>query len=144
MRFKNDEARREWDEHRENAIAQKDLFVDVDSTTKDLRFCPVQYRVKFVCDDAACTTEHDFAILDWGLYVLHMKQYADRGGPMATQKVIEAIEQRLDPAKHEAYLFLGNTKAHCLNFSIVAFFHPPRPPAGKPAVASQPKLPGFD
>lgn len=141
---KKDSERREWEEARALAVQQRDLFVDPDSATKELAFCPVQYRAKFTCDDAACSTEHDFGILDWGLYVLDFNQWADRGGAMAEEKVVEKIQQLMDPSKRDPYFFLGNTKGYSHSFMIVGLFHPPRKEEKMPKAAEPLKLPGFD
>jgi hypothetical protein len=146
MQYKPKDEKQEWEEQRALSLAQKDLFVDAESETRDLAFCPVRYRAKFVCDDSACKTEHDLSILDWGLYVLNYNQYADRGADMAEKKVVEKIEQLMDPSKREPYFYLGNTMAHSHSFMIVGLFHPPiakavgkkRPDPGAP------RLPGID
>jgi hypothetical protein len=145
MKYKPKEERQEWEEQRENALTQKELFVDAESKTRDLAFCPVTYRAKFVCDDPACSIEHDLSILDWGLYVLNYNQYADRGAQMAEQNVVEKIEQLMDPTKREPYFYLGNTKAHSHSFMIVGLFHPPiaTPPRLKKGSEAL-KLPGID
>ena len=145
MEYKRKDERKEWDEQRARALAQKDLFVDAESETRDLAFCPVRYRVKFVCDDAACETEHDLSILDWGLYVLNYNQYADRGPDMAEKKVVEKVEQLMDPSKRDPYFYLGNTMAHSHSFMIVGLFHPPiAKPGRKKAEPDAPMLPGID
>jgi hypothetical protein len=120
--------RKEWEEHRERALAQRDLFVDAETMTQDLRFMPVQYRICFVCDDDGCTchgSQHDFGIFDWGVYALSRKLYAQGGAVRAEEGVIAKIEQLMDLTKRDGHLFLGNTKAHCHNFSVVGIFHPP-------------------
>jgi hypothetical protein len=125
-RRKSPEDLKEWDEHREAALKQRDLLVDAETKTKDLVFMPVQYRVVFTCDDTACKTEHDFSILDWGIYVLSRKMYAQRGGSGAERAVIEKLEDLTNPETREPYLFLGNTKAHSHNFMAVGLYYPPR------------------
>ncbi|QSQ19644.1 hypothetical protein JY651_30575 [Pyxidicoccus parkwayensis] len=125
-RKKSAEDRKEWEEHRDVALKQRDLFVDTETKTKDLVFMPVQYRVVFTCDDAACRTEHDFSILDWGIYVLSRKMYAQRGASGAERAVIDKLEELMNPEAHEPYLFLGNTKAHSHNFMAVGLYYPPR------------------
>lgn len=139
---KTDADRKEWDEAREHAQAQKEMFVDEEAKTRDLQFVPVRYYVDFTCEDAEHGEKvHKCAVLDWGLYVLHRRMYAKYGGGTAEQKVIQKIEENLDQAKKDAYLFMGNTKAHCRNFSIVGFYYPPRPkPGKKPKQADQQKL----
>jgi len=144
MRKKPKSARAEWDEQRAAALQQKELFVDAESETQDLQFMPVQYRACFRCDDPVCKTEHDLSILDWGIYVLSRREYATRGASMAEQKVIEKIEELLDPTKREPYLFLGNTKQHSQSFTIVGLFHPPIASAPTSKPSSSLKLPGFD
>lgn len=116
----------EWEEQRELSLAQRDLFVDAETKTRDLVFMPIRYKIKFVCDDPACTTEHDMAILDWGTYVLSRRQFAKGGAAIAERDVIARLEEILDPATHDSYLFLGNSKAHCRNFMIVGIFYPPK------------------
>ena len=146
MEYKPESEKKEWDEQRERALKQKDLYVDAESKTKDLAFCPVRYRAKFFCDDPVCPTEHDLSILDWGLYVLNYNQYVVRGAAMAEQKVVEKIEQLMDPSKRDAYFYLGNTMGHSQSFMIVGLFHPPLPPVStrkKGREASLP-LPGVD
>jgi hypothetical protein len=136
--------RKEWDEARARAVQQRDLFVDPDSMAKELAFCPVEYRVKFTCDDSACTTEHDFSIRDWGLYVLDYNQWADRGGAVAEEKVVEKIQQLMDPTKRDPYFFLGNTKGHSQSFMVVGLFHPPlKKPTLKAIPTATPMLPGI-
>jgi hypothetical protein len=141
-RNKTDGDRKEWDEQREHALKQKDLFVDVEAKTKDLKFMPVQYRICFTCDDPVCTTEHDLSILDWGLYVLSRKEFARGGSGLAEKQVIAKIKEITDHAKKDFYFFLGNTQAHCNNFMVVGFFYPPVQTVKKPT--SSPLLPGFD
>jgi hypothetical protein len=138
--------RNEWEEHRERALAQKDLFVDVESKTKDLAYMPVQYRACFRCDDPACTTEHDLSILDWGIYALSRRQYATRGASMAERDVIAKIEECMDPTKHESYFFLGNTKPHPQGFMIVGLYYPPKAvekPRKKEKDSASLKFPGM-
>jgi hypothetical protein len=133
---KTDEDRKEWEAARKAAQSQRDMFVDVDTATRDLQFVPVRYFVDFTCDGPAGPTMHKCSVLDWGVYVLHRKMYAKYSGGIAEQKVIDAITAKLDQTRKDAYLFMGNTKAHCQNFSIVGFYYPPRlkpaPPANLP------------
>lgn len=137
MRKKPDAERDEWDRQRAAALQQKELFVDAETETQDLQYMPVQYRACFRCDDPDCKTEHDLSILDWGVYVLSRREYAARGPAMAEQKVIEKIEELLDPSKRDPFLFLGNTKGHSQSFMIVGLFYPPIEPA--PKVAEPPR-----
>jgi hypothetical protein len=137
MRKKPNAERGEWDRQRAAALQQKELFVDAETETQDLQYMPVQYRACFRCDDPNCKTEHDLSILDWGVYVLSRREYAARGPAMAEQKVIEKIEELLDPSKRDPFLFLGNTKGHSQSFMIVGLFHPPIEPA--PTVAEPPR-----
>jgi hypothetical protein len=124
--YKPDEERKEWEEARERALVQRDLFVDAETKTRDLAFMPVQYRIKFTCNDPTCVTEHDFSLLDWGTYVLSRKYYATDGASGAERAVISHLEKLLDPATHDSYLFLGNSLAHCRNFMIVGVYYPPK------------------
>lgn len=124
-----EEARKEWDDHREQALKQRDLFVDAESETRDLQFVPIQYRIRFVCDDDRCKTVHDFSVRDWGIYVLHRRQFAVHGPVRAESDVIDKIRECLDPATKDAYLFLGNTKSYCQSFMVVGLFYPPKTPA---------------
>ncbi|MFW6087505.1 MAG: hypothetical protein ACODAG_09900 [Myxococcota bacterium] len=125
VRRRSEDEKREWDEQRENALAQRDLFVDVEAKTKELRFMPIQYRAEFTCHGASCRG-HDMSILEWGVYVLSRKAYAKGGAAQAEKDVIAKIRQLMDPGKRDPYFFLGNTKAHSRNFMIVGLFHPPR------------------
>ena len=43
MEYKPKNEKKEWEEHRARALAQKELFVDAESETRDLAFCPVRY-----------------------------------------------------------------------------------------------------
>lgn len=125
---RSEQDRNEWNEHREQALAQKDLFVDAETKTKDLVFVPIQYRICFVCNDNGCTCQgspHDFGILDWGVYALSRRVYAQKGAHGAERDVIAKIEQMMDFTKRDGHLFLGNTKAHSHNFSVVGLFTPP-------------------
>ncbi len=138
-------AREEWDRKREAALAQRELFVDAETKTKDLVFMPVQYRVKFRCDDASCNG-HDMSVRDWGTYALSRKQFALRGADGAERDVIAKIREITDTATKDAHLFLGNTKEHPQSFMIVGFYYPPLA-TSKPTpvkAPSGPRLPGID
>lgn len=104
VRRKTDEERREWEEQREHALQQRELFVDIDSKTKDLRFMPIQYRVHFRCFDEHCAG-HDCSILDWEIYQLSRKMYATTGGSNVTtsDKVIDALNTRAHPERVDAH-----------------------------------------
>lgn len=125
-RRRTQKERDEWIKHRDAALANRDLFVDVDSKVKDLVLPGVEYRLEWVCADPACQTQHDMSILDWGAYVLSRKVFAARGGAIAERDVISKIEEYLDLVKNDPYLFLGNSQAHPRSFMIVGLFHPPR------------------
>jgi hypothetical protein len=123
----SDSDREEWEAHREEAIRQKDLFVDAESKTKDLVFMPVQYRASFICNDPACPTKHDMSILDWGVYVLSRKLFRDKGGAAPAEAgTIDRINELMDLDEKDAYFFLGNTKAHPTAFMIVGMYYPPK------------------
>lgn len=120
------EEKEEWERQREEAVRQRDLFVDSESSTKDLVYMPVQYRAEFECDSIGCTTVHDMSILDWGVYALSRRQYAKGGAQVAERDVVDKIVKTMDLTKRDAHFFLGNTKAHPASFMIVGFFTPPR------------------
>lgn len=128
--------RREWVEKREEAIRQKDLFVDPDSKTRDLEFPWVQFRAEFTCESSSCNG-HDLSILDWGTYVLERKQREAHAIDPA-KDVVAQLERLTDPSRHEPYFFLGNTMAHCRSFMIVGVFGPPRELPAKPKAAKNP------
>jgi hypothetical protein len=124
-RRRSEDERKEWDEHRGRALAQKDLFVKAEDTTKELRFVPVEYRAQFTCGDPTCTTEHDMSIRDWGVYVLHRKLFAQYGaGRKGEGGVVSKVEEYLDGSTKDSYVFLGNTKTHPENFMIVGLYYP--------------------
>jgi hypothetical protein len=129
-RYKPDAERMEWDNARERALVQRDLFVDAEAKTKDLAYMPVQYRIQFTCNDPACTTEHDFSILDWGVYVLSRRSYSTGGAQAAELAVVSRLKTILDPTTHDAYFYLGNSLAHCRNFMIVGVYYPPKKQTG--------------
>ena len=120
--------------------------MDPDTTTRDLQFVPVRYCVDFMCDGPAGPTLHKCTVLDWGIYVLHRRMIAQHGSGVGEQKVIAKIQESLDQTKKDAYLFMGNSKAHTQSFSVVGFYYPPRvKPASKRASQQQTlSLPGFD
>lgn len=130
LKRKTEEDRKEWENDRASALARRELFVDPDEKTRDLQFVPVRYRVDFTCEGPEGPTLHKCTIFDWGLYVLHRKMVAQHGAGAGEQKVIEHIEKNLDQTKKDAYFFMGNTKPHPQNFSIVGLYYPPR---AKPA-----------
>ncbi len=108
------------------------LFVDAETKTQDLQFVPVQYRAVFICNDPACSTAHDLSILDWGTYVLHRRQYAQRGGPQAERDVIDKLTEDMDLRRRNAHFFLGNTMAHPASFMVVGLYFPPCPAPDAP------------
>ena len=115
----------DWERKRDEAMVQKDLLVDVESTVKALTFVPIEYRVEFECDDPECTG-HDLSILDWGTYQLGRKGFAQGGAEQANRWVKQKLQEILDPTKHDSHLFLGNSMAHPQSFMVVGFFYPPR------------------
>ncbi len=120
------EEKQEWDQQRDAAIQQKDLFVDAESKINDLEFPWAQYRVEFTCENANCHG-HDMSILDWGIYVLDRNQQKTKKDyKQAEAAVLAKLHEITDPKKKNAYFFLGNTKAHCRNFMVVGFFYPPQ------------------
>jgi hypothetical protein len=132
VKYRSAKERQEWDAQREQALAQKDLFVDAETKTQDLQFVPVQYRAVFICNDPACSTAHDLSILDWGTYVLHRRQYAQRGGPQAERDVIDKLTEDMDLRRRNAHFFLGNTMAHPASFMVVGLYFPPCPAPDAP------------
>lgn len=135
--------RLEWEAQREQAVAQRELFVDADSRTKDLRYIPVRYYIRFRCEDPGCIAGHECSVLDWGTYVLNLKQYDQRGAAFAKSKTIEKLREITDPTKKDIYFFLGNTKEHSSNFMIVGFFFPPLATKNDEETHSTLRLPGF-
>jgi hypothetical protein len=122
---KSNAERQEWEQQRQRALDQQELFADADSEKKSLSYMPIRFKVRFTCDDPKCIGEHDFSILDWGTYVLGRKQFADRDAAAANRAVVDQVMKVMDPAKRDSYFFLGNTKAHPRNFMVVGFYYPP-------------------
>ncbi|MFT3917298.1 MAG: hypothetical protein QM704_25400 [Anaeromyxobacteraceae bacterium] len=125
-RTRSPEDKEEWEQKRQLAITQKDLFVDTESKVGELEFRWVDYRVEFRCDDPACSTLHDCSILDWGIYVLDRNQERKKGSyKLAEADVLAKLQEIADPQKKDIHFFLGNTKDHSNNFSVVGLFYPP-------------------
>lgn len=115
--------RKEWEEQRERAMAQQELFVDPESVRKELNYMPIHYKVEFTCDHAACAG-HDCTIQDWEIYALSRKVFARKGAAGAEEDVIKRLNEMCDLQKTKPHLFLGNTLAHPKSFSVVGFFYP--------------------
>lgn len=114
-----------FDEHR--LRARQNLFEnDIDPEgLRDLAYVPVEYRVKFQCDDARCKT-HDMSIRDWEVYQLSRASYARReGDAQATDDVLNKLWDCFDLKKRDTRLFLGNMMQHPESFMIVGIFWPP-------------------
>lgn len=133
-RWKTRADREEWEAHRERALAQRELFVDEESRTRDLQFVPLQYRIEFTAGDDGSETEHDMSVLDWEVYALHRKRYgmwaketgdSREAGQNAESDVRAKLAEMLDPATKDPYFYLGNTLAHPQSFFIVGLFTPP-------------------
>lgn len=135
-RRKSDAERAEWEDHRKLALAVRDLWVDVEATTKDLVFMPVEYRMKWTCHGPACRG-HDTSVLDWGIYVLSRKMFAKAPPPgmtkadNATNKVLEKLRWAFG-SQRDPYLFMGNTKLHQGNFMVGGIFYPPSEAPAQP------------
>lgn len=125
VKRKQESERKEWEEKREQAINVRDLFVDTESRTRDLMFMPITYRVAFECESVDCKG-HDMSILDWEIYVLSRKLFAQSGDEVAQRKVIEKLNEYADPDARDCYFFLGNTQAHPGTFMVVGLYYPPR------------------
>ncbi|MCY0992145.1 hypothetical protein OV203_33720 [Nannocystis sp. ILAH1] len=141
---KTEEERQEWEAARASAQAQRDIFVDVEATTRDLQFVPVRYHVDFTCQSVDGPKRHKCSVLDWGTYVLHRRMIAQHGSGVGERKVIDKIKENLDLTKKDAYLFMGNSKAHCQSFSIVGFYYPPLPKQVRAQAPQTLSLPGLE
>lgn len=139
-RWKSDHERDEWEHQRELALQQRDLFVDAEEKARDLAFVPLKYYIEFTADDGAGgESDHEMSVLDWGLYVLHRRQFAKHmgetggdtkeAGRRAQADVTAKIRGMIEGAETDPYFFLGNTAAHPTSFMIVGIFSPPKPPA---------------
>ena len=115
----------QWNEKRERAVSQHELFGDDDVEVRELKFPWIEYRARFHCDDANCNG-HDMSVHDWGIYVLDMKMTEKYGTADAEQKVLDKMKDLLDPEKHDTRLLLGNTLMHPGSFFIGGLYYPPR------------------
>lgn len=115
-----------WDDKRQEALAQNQLFGDDKVEVRDLKFPWVEYRVAFHCNDATCSG-HDMGVHDWGIYLLDMKLSEREGDYKAAErKVLDKLAELLDPEKKDARLLLGNMLAHPATFFIGGLYYPPR------------------
>ncbi len=101
----------EWQQKEERRRSQPDLD---GRRPPPIDFIGAEFRVEWVCDDERCTG-HDMALFDFGIHQLWRRLAGDsrRDG-----KVVQKMEQMLDTARWDVYLFLGNVKTRPRQFIL--------------------------
>jgi hypothetical protein len=89
---------------------------------KPLDFPEVEFRVKWRCDDARCTT-HEMKLLQWGIHELY-RQLKRKGDAQVKEKVIAKMQNELDLNSRDVFLFLGNFRGTMWNFGLMDSFSP--------------------
>lgn len=113
-----------WEEKKESATAQKQLFIPPPMKGHELQYLPFLLRARFRCGTPDCNTEHDVSIRDWGIYV-----YCIQNGKSVEERIRAGKEQLarvIHPLEKESYLLFGNTLEHPQSFMLIGFVDAPR------------------
>jgi hypothetical protein len=109
--------RKEWEDKERVLLSQQDLL---ERPPKPLDFPEVSFRVSWRCDDERCTG-HEMGIMQWGVHELYRKHRFD---PDRDTKIIARMNEDLDLAKRDVFLFLGNFRTTMWNFGLMDSFSP--------------------
>ena len=118
IEIKSKKEREEWMAQEAARQQQERLFGE---KPKPLDFPEAKFLVHWECNDSRCTG-HKMALHQWGLHELYRK-YKDR--PDGREKVIQAMQKRLDESGNDIYLFLGNFRGRMYNFGLMDSYSAP-------------------
>ncbi|HEV7395178.1 MAG TPA: hypothetical protein VGN86_01605 [Pyrinomonadaceae bacterium] len=108
----------EWEANEKIRMAQQNLFGE---KVKPLDFPEVKFMVQWTCDDQSCQG-HSMGLLQWGINELYRKYKAD---PDCDEKVIEAMQKRLNQWERDVFMFLGNFRGIQYNFGLMDTYSAP-------------------
>ena len=109
-----------WLEREREVTRQLELF---GQPSKPLDYVPARFIVEWGCGDMRCIKRHSMSLLDWSIHELYRKY---RNDPDGFDKVRAAMWQRLDLAKRDVFLFLGNFRTVMVNFGLMGAYSAPR------------------
>jgi hypothetical protein len=104
--------RRNWEVKEEARQQQERLF---GSKPKALDFPEANFFVHWTCRDDRCKG-HKMSLHQWGIHELYRK-YKDK--PDGNQKVIEAMQKKLNQWEKDVFMFLGNFRGRMFNFGLM-------------------------
>jgi len=114
-------------------VSQMDLGLDEEQREpKPLTPPDYRFRIRFTCDDPACSLVHKFGILDWEIDALYFRMKQKYNEARAVQEVVKTLEKVCGPDRDTRF-FLGNISTHPTNFTIVGLWYPKKvaaPPPG--------------
>lgn len=97
---------------------QSDLFESpTSSEIKHLEFVTHRFKVRWRCDNAACT-RHNMLILDWEPYELVRN--------IGYDKAMTKVQEILNLSNYDLGFFLGNFRLHADRFAIGGIWYPKR------------------
>jgi hypothetical protein len=118
IEMKSEKEREEWMALEAARQQQERLFGE---KPKPLDFPEAKFLVHWQCNDARCTG-HKMGLHQWGIHELYRK-YKDQ--PDGKEKVIQAMQKRLDESGNDIYLFLGNFRGRMYNFGLMDSYSAP-------------------
>ncbi len=116
--------RKEWISLEQTRANQQVLFGE---RPKPLDYIDAKFMVRWNCDDERCEG-HNMGIHQWGLHELYRKY---RNTPDGYDKVIEAMQKKLDQGERDVFLFLGSFRAKMFNFGLMDSYSAPARDPGK-------------
>jgi hypothetical protein len=120
-----DEERNDYWLRYAQVMAQPDLpFEQEPEQTTPLPPPDYRYRIRFRCDDPACTRVHDFGVFDWEADALYATCRRRGDTPeQARDKVLDKLRNVCGDDK-DTHFFLGNIFSHQHVFTIVGLWYP--------------------
>lgn len=90
---------------------------------KPIDFPDTRFMVAWECNDSRCRG-HEMGLEDWGMHELWRKL---KGDPERNTKLVDAMQTRLDLAKGDVFLYLGNFLSVRWNFGLMGVCFVKRP-----------------
>jgi hypothetical protein len=118
VEMKSEKEREEWMALEAARQQQERLFGE---KPKPLDFPEAKFLVQWQCDDTRCMG-HKMGLHQWGIHELYRKY---RNQPDGREKVIQAMQRRLDESGNDIYLFLGNFRGRMYNFGLMDSYSAP-------------------
>lgn len=126
--YPEDEKSQFWTKYRAIQEVQELAFEpEADRHIKPLSPPDFRFKIKFRCDDPACTKVHDIGVYDWEVDALYFRCKQGGDSPeRARDKVIAKLRDEVCGPSKDTRFFFGNIASHPHVFIIVGLWYPKR------------------